>query len=117
MTTTQLPFDWIPFYTELAQKLLEYKNRRNELIEFIFAEDGLRDYSDYLHLQDKTQKIDDIDPFSFIGMFNRGKLATEKRRTISQRIKDKFSLKSAIPFDFDGIPVLNYMRMFYFHWK
>ena len=115
MATTH--FDWIPFYTELAQKLLEYKNRRDELIEFIFAEDGLRDYSDYLHLQDKTQKIDDIDPFSFIGMFNRGKLATEKRRTISQRIKDKFNLKSAIPFDFDGIPVLNYMRMFYFHWN
>ncbi len=114
MATTH--FDWIPFYTELAQKLLEYKNRRDELIEFMFAEDGLRDYSDYLHLQDKTQKIDDIDPFSFIGMFNRGKLATEKRRTISQRIKDKFNLKSAIPFDFDGIPVLNYMRMYYFHW-
>ena len=59
-------YTWIPFYSELAEKLLEYKAKRNALISFIFAENGLLDYSNYLHLKDKTQKINDIDPFSFI---------------------------------------------------
>ena len=53
-------FTWIPFYTELAEKLLEYKNNRADLISFIFSKDGLQDFSNYLHLQDKTKKIDDI---------------------------------------------------------
>lgn len=25
-------FDWVEFYKELASKLLQYKNRRNELV-------------------------------------------------------------------------------------
>lgn len=110
-------FTWIPFYTELAEKLLEYKDKRKELIDFIFSEDGLREFSDYLHLEDKEQKIDDIDPFSFMGMFNRGKQKTDNRIIIVKRIKEFFQIKADVPTDFDGIPVLNYQRMFYYHWS
>ncbi|MBE6341389.1 MAG: hypothetical protein E7069_11750 [Bacteroidales bacterium] len=109
-------FTWIPFYTELAEKLLEYKDKREELVEFIFSEDGLREFSDYLHLEDKEQKIDDIDPFSFMGMFNRGKLKKNNRISIANHIKDFLGLISDVPKDFDGIPVLNYKRMFFYHW-
>lgn len=28
-------FTWIPFYKELAQKLLAYKDRQSELIDFL----------------------------------------------------------------------------------
>lgn len=110
-------FTWIPFYQELAKKLLEYKNKRNELIEFIFSEEGLEEFSDYLHLQDKNQKINDIDPFSFFGMFNRGKQKFENRKKILEKIKQKLNIEAEVPSDFSGIPVLNYMRMFYYHWK
>lgn len=110
-------FTWIPFYTELAEKLLSYKVDRKPLIEFIFAENGLREFSDYLHLQDKSEKIDDIDPFTFMGMFNRGSLSPNNRIKILERIKNLFVIQSDVPSDFDGIPVLNYARMFFYDWN
>ena len=109
-------FTWIPFYTELAKKLLEYKNNRADLISFIFSKDGLLDFSNYLHLQDKTQKINDIDPFSFMGIFNRGSLSQNNRIIILDKIKKQFEIKSEVPSDFDGVPVLNYARMFFYDW-
>lgn len=110
-------FIWIPFYTELAEKLLEYKNNRASLIDFIFSKDGLQDYSKYLHLQDKTKKIDDIDPFSFFGIFNHGIMKNENRITILQKIKNKFQIRAVVPSVFYGVPVLNYARSFYYHWS
>ncbi len=109
-------FTWIPFYTELAEKLLEYKNNRADLISFIFSKDGLLDFSNYLHLQDKTQKINDIDPFSFMGIFNRGSLSQNNRIIILDKIKKQFEIKAEVPSDFDGVPVLNYARMFFYDW-
>ena len=109
-------FSWIPFYTELAEKLLEYKDKREDLVEFIFSEDGLREFSDYLHLEDKKQKIDDIDPFSFMGMFNRGSFSPNNRIKILTKIKQRFDIVANVPSDFDGIPVLNYSRMFFYNW-
>ena len=109
-------FSWIPFYTELTEKLLEYKDKREELVEFIFSEDGLRGFSDYLHLEYKEQKIDDIDPFSFMGMFNRGSLSLNNRTKILTKIKQRFDIVANVPSDFDGIPVLNYSRMFFYNW-
>ena len=109
-------FSWIPFYTELAEKLLEYKDKKEELVEFILSEDGLREFSDYLHLEDKKQKIDDIDPFSFMGMFNRGSLSPNNRIKILTKIKQRFDIVANVPSDFDGIPVLNYSRMFFYNW-
>ena len=112
----QKKFTWIPFYTELATKLLGYKSRRSELIEFIYSEEGLHEYANYLHLQDKTQMIDDIDPFSFMGIFNRGSLSPKSRIKILERIKTRFEIEAAVPSDFDGVPVLNYARMFFYNW-
>ena len=109
-------FTWIPFYTELAEKLLEYKNNRTDLISFIFSKDGLQDFSNYLHLQDKTQKINDIDPFSFMGIFNRGSLSQSNRIKILDKIKKQLGIKAETPSDFDGVPVLNYARMFFYDW-
>lgn len=113
METTK--FTWVPFYTELAHKLLEYKNKRHELIDFIFAEDGLLEFSNYLHLKDKNQRIDDIDPFSFFGMFNRG-LNESNRLKVLEKIKNRFNINADMPSDYYGIPVLNYMRQFFYHW-
>jgi hypothetical protein len=117
MNKEKSSFTWIPIYLELAVKLLDYKTKRNELISFIFADDGLLNYSNYLHLQDKTQKIDDIDPFSFMGIFNRGSLSLNNRIKILDRIKKKFEIKADVPSDFDGVPVLNYARMFFYDWS
>ncbi len=109
-------FTWVPFYKELAEKLLEYKDRRDELIEFIFSEEGLKEFSSYLHLKNKSYPINDIDPFTFMGMFNRGNMTIDNRKIILAKIKEKFGITAKIPSDFDGIPVLNRSRMLYYDW-
>lgn len=32
-------FTWIPFYMEMAEKLLEYKDNRDELIKIVYGMD------------------------------------------------------------------------------
>lgn len=115
----KMKFTWIPFYKEFSEKLLEYKDNRTELIEFIYAKDGLENYTNYMHTSDNSQKIDDIDPFSFYGIFNtsnKRNAKLENRQDILAKIKDRFSIVSDIPSDFDGIPVLNFHRSFYYNW-
>ena len=101
-------FTWIPFYKELAEKLLE-----DELIEFIFSEEGLKEFSGYLYLKSKTQHIKDIDPFTLYGIFNR-RITDENRKKILEKIKTFFKIKETVPTDFWGIPILIYTRLKYF---
>lgn len=114
-----MKYTWIPFYTELSHKLLDYKDKRAELVDFIYSDEGLGYYTNYLHTEDKDQRIDDIDPFSFFGIFNTSNKRNKKkvnRIDILTRIKQKFNISSDVPSDFEGIPLLNYMRSFYYHW-
>ena len=114
--TASNKFTWIPFYQELAEKLLEYKNNRAFLIDFIYSENGIGQYTNYLHLKDKSVKTSDIDPFSFFGIFNRG-ILNSNRTNILQKIKNHFGIAAEVPVDFDGIPVLDNRRSFYFDWN
>ena len=62
-------FDWVDFYKELANKLLEYKKNRMELVEMvpiIYEKTGL-----VLPRLESDQKLTDIDPFTFFGLFNK----------------------------------------------
>lgn len=107
-------FTWIPFYKELAEKLIEYKDNRKPLVDFVYSADGLLTYVDYLHNEDKT-KFMDIDPFSFFAIFNR-QISDDNRKAIIILIKKHFGIKAEIPEDFAGIPVVNNQRSFYIHW-
>lgn len=101
-------FSWIPFYTELAEKLLTYKDKRKELTDIVY-ELGIS--ADYLH-DNKMQKFKELHPFAIFGVFNR-RLTEKNRKKICQYFKGKFSLSSDIPSDFDGIPILNNMNSFW----
>lgn len=107
-------FSWIPFYQELAEKLLEYSDNRTPLIEFVYSNEGLLTYVEYLHNEDNTH-FHDIDPFSFFAIFNR-QISDDNRKEIIIRIKKYFGIKAEIPEDFAGIPVVNNQRSFYIHW-
>lgn len=80
---------WIPFYTELADKLLLYKDRRQELLDII------------AEIEDK--RYVDIDPFSIFSMFNK-KLKDENRKKRCVYFKQIFGLQTDIPVDFAGVP-------------
>lgn len=96
-------FTWIPFYTELAKKLLEFKDNRSELVKIVYELD--EKYVNFINNHDKSQ-VSDIDFFSFFSIFNRG-LTDENRKIICGFLKNKLNLLAEIPSDFDSIPLVD----------
>lgn len=96
-------FTWIPFYTELAKKLLEFKNNRSDLVKIVYELD--EKYVNFINNHDKSQ-VFDIDFFSFFSIFNRG-LTNENRKIICGFLKNKLNLSAEIPSDFDSIPLVD----------
>ncbi len=113
-------FTWVPFYKELATALLQFKEDRLSLVQWIYNDLGQVKRSDgrslveYLH-EKNGEKIKDIDPFSVYGIFNRN-LKEENRNKFLKLIKSKFNLKSPIPTDFHGVPTVDARRAFFFSW-
>ena len=109
-------FDWIPFYEEFADKLLAYKDNRQELIEKIkqvYENTGIK-----LPTIDRDKEgnniLVDIDPFTVFGLFN--KQLTEKNRIkLISEFKGLFDIKAAVPMAFDGIPVLSPLKSTFFY--
>lgn len=104
-------FSWIPFYMELAPKLLEYKDNRLALLDVIYS-NFEREETGYLHDGDGSQ-FTDIDPFTVYGMFNRG-ISWKKRHNMIEKFKSIFKVSADIPNDFTGIPCLNNMKSHFF---
>lgn len=97
----QKHFTWIPFNMELADKLLEYKDKREELKDKIMHLP--KELISYLI---NSQKIDNLDPFSVFAIFNRG-ITDKNRKSLIAIIKNEFEIHADIPQDFDGIPVFD----------
>ena len=106
-----MSFTWIPFYKEFAQKLLEYKNRRQELVETIYSaldntqNDSGTSVVNYFK-KDKEERLTDTDPFSVFAIFNRTTNVKVRRECVTI-LKECFHISATVPSDFDGIPVLN----------
>ena len=106
-----MSFTWIPFYKEFAHKLLEYKNRRQELVETIYSvldstmNDSGTSVVNYFK-KDKDERLTDTDPFSVFAIFNRTSNVKVRRECVTI-LKECFHITATVPSDFDGIPVLN----------
>ena len=106
-------FTWVPLYEELAHKLVDWESRQTELIQLL---ESIRDKGLVVTpLQDKSEEkgekylVKEIDPFTFLGTFNRG-VREEHRFGILRHLKSHFDCESELPTDFDGIPILNNQR-------
>ena len=95
-------FSWIPFYMEMADKLLAFKDNRKALADIVYSLD--RQYVKYIHTDDGG-RYPDIDPFTFFGIFNRGN-SYEKRIKIATFFKEQLKIEAEVPKDFGGIPIL-----------
>lgn len=105
---------WMPFYSELADQLLAYKNDRLTMLSMLhklFHDIGLK--SPFV---EKDDPMTDVDPFSVFGCFNKG-ISNANRVKILHGFKKAFSLQAAVPTNFDGIPVLNNLMAFFFAFK
>lgn len=106
-------FTWISFYEELADKLLKYKDDREELLDIVY--DGLGEYTKYLHKKD-NEELDDICPFTFMGIINRNQ-TFDNILKICSKMKTIFGMKRPLPTDFTGRPKLNPLNSWFFGYE
>lgn len=103
-----MAYTWIPFYKELSQKLLQFRNDRKPLIDWIYSNIN----SEFIkHLKDAPdgRRVADIDPFTVYAIFNRG-ITDDKRIEICTQFKSFLNISSPVPLDFDAIPIMNAKR-------
>ncbi|WP_173912939.1 AAA family ATPase [Acinetobacter sp. Marseille-Q1618] len=106
-------FTWIEPFEKISKWLLEYKDKRNELIPILMnigVENGLHDAA-----SNKDVLLKDIDPFSFVaqilkyGDSNRIKLLTE----LNTNVKINYT----VPNDFSGVPNVMSVKANLFSYK
>ena len=108
-------FAWVSFYEELATSLLEYKNKRSDLLkilENIFTDTGMN----YPFKERGKEKYEDICPFTVFGSFNKG-IKDSNRIALLKQFAKYFSVKANIPEDFSGIPFLMNVSAWFFSYK
>ena len=100
-------FTWIPFYKELAQKLLQFRNNRKPLVEWIY---GNIDGSLIRHFKDAPdgRRVPDTDPFTVMAIINRG-IAYNKKVELCKQFKSFLEISEPVPQDFSGVPEVNNM--------
>ena len=106
-------FDWIVFYREFANTLLQYKNNRGiliEKVEKIYELTGID-----MPTLDRNKQLVDIDPFTIFGLFNKSSMTVDNRNKIIAAVANLFDIKAPIPTSFDGIPLLNNQNATYYY--
>lgn len=106
-------FDWIDFYKEFANTLLQYKNNRGiliEKVEKIYELTGID-----MPTLDRNKQLVDIDPFTIFGLFNKSSMTVDNRNKIIAAVANLFDIKAPIPTSFDGIPLLNNQNATYYY--
>lgn len=113
---SNMRFTWIPYYKEFADKLLKFRQNRPFLLKSIY--DNREDlYASYLHDEGGLNDLcTDIDPFSVFGLFNRG-IREDNRKNSTRVFKELLEISADIPNDFEGVPVMNNQKSYFFGYK
>lgn len=109
-------FEWAEFYEVAAKALLKYKGNRSELLNRIHKiYDKINMKNPLIEKLGNGSKefLTDICPFTVFGLFNRG-ITDTNRILIIEEIADILELEEDIPASFDGIPILNNMKTWFF---
>ena len=111
-----MSFTWVPYYKELAEKLLQYQENRASLCRLIYDhEDEL--LINYLHDEGgKDDRFTDINPFTTFGLFNRG-ISKKNRASSAALFKRLLNISADVPSDFDGVPILNNQKSHFFGFR
>ena len=109
-------FKWTKFYEAVADNLLKFKDDRSALIAGIHdlagRVEGLSNLQD--QFADGTSgPLKDICPFTTMGIFNRG-ITDANRKTIAEELAKLLQVEEPVPESFEGIPVLNNQRSWFF---
>ena len=110
-------FRWARFYQAIVDGLLEYRDNRAPLMGFLQAlasrVEGLSFLEGDQFADGRKGFIEDIDPFTLIGLFNRG-VKESTRQAIAAQLADFLNVSEAVPESFEGIPLLNNQKSWFF---
>ena len=111
--------EWPEFYMEFADKLLEYKDNRKELINKIYQifddlDLSLPNLGGDVVYGNKTIPFD-MDPFTVFGLFNK-QISADRRIDFVKQIKKEFSIIADAPYTFHGISLVNNLKAT-FYWS
>lgn len=104
-------YPWVAFYIEFANKLLAFTNDRKPLVDIIKSVYEQIDIN--LPKLEKDGEVFDIDPFTLFGLFNKG-ITTENRIKFITVFAKKMGVTTAVPTEFEGVPVLNNQKATYY---
>lgn len=107
-------FTWQNFYYEFAKKLLEYKDKSNELVDVIHKVFAKID-KNVPQLYYNNMLLPEIDPFTIYGLFNKQQSLESKKQIIKGFI-EVLNIEAFIPEDFDALPVINNMMACFYGW-
>ena len=109
-------FNWTRFYEAVADKLLTFRNKRDELIAGIHViaskVDGLSNLQDQF-ADGSSGPLKDICPFTAMGIFNRG-ITDANRKAIASELASLLGVSEPVPDSFEGIPILNNQKSWFF---
>ncbi len=111
--------EWTDFYREFAEKLLEYKDNRIELInkiQKVFDDLGMNLPTLEGDAEGNAILPFDIDPFTIFALFNK-QISAENRINILSQIKKEFSLNNEVPYTFHGVAVVNNLKATFYKFK
>jgi 5-methylcytosine-specific restriction protein B len=111
-------FRWTSFYSAVAAKLLQYRADRKPLVDGIHA--IAQEMAGLGYLQDRypeggTGPLRDICPFTAMGTFNRS-MTDSNRSAIAGALAKLIGVEEEPPSTFEGIPVLNNQRSWFFRY-
>lgn len=111
--------NWKPYYQELAAAICAHEHRQTELIAFL---EQLRAQGRTITpLQDEnapgeTFLLQEIDPFTVMGVFNRG-IKPAERTNIAQAYREYFTVSAPAPTDFTGVPTVHNLRSWFLRFE
>lgn len=109
-------FGWTGFYESFADQLFLWNDRRKELFQTMRDFASTHELLHYLHFENRemwAERNNDIDPFTVMGVFNRG-ISAEHRHDLGLELAALIGLKNQEPpKDFHGIPHLDPRKSMY----
>jgi 5-methylcytosine-specific restriction enzyme B len=113
-------FGWTKFYAAVADALLAHRADRSALVAGIQdiskRVEGLGHLAEDRYTGGGTGFVRDICPFTVMGLFNRG-IKDTNRKAIAAELAKFLDVDEDVPASFEGIPVLNNLRSWYFPYE
>lgn len=107
--------DWIPFFEELGQVLIKFRDRRSELLALLLEAKEKSDRPSFFRMLEQWSTTEgpkpatDIDPFTVYAIINRN-ITTANKIAVCSAYKDALGLETDVPKGFDGVPQKNNLR-------